>query len=366
MKILMVTGSYPPMRCGIGDYSGTLAKTLAESSKIRIGVLTSVSDRGIDKSDKVEVFPVIKKWSLFEILKFVEIVQNWSPNIIHIQYPSQAYGKGLLPWVLPITSFLMRKKVIQTWHEGYSRRDTLKLFLKAVVPGNLVFVRPQYGENLHPSLRWALWKKKATFIPNASVIPRVVLDRTATEVIRKKYLKKQKRLIVFFGFIYPSKGVELLFKIADPALDQIVIAGEIGDREYLLREIIGNSSVEPWKEKVNVVGFLPANEIAELLSAADAVILPFRNGGGEWNTSIHGAVLNGTLVIMTSRTKRGYDKKRNVYYAKIDDISEMRSALASYAGTRREYDKEVDKDEWREIADKHSLLYESLLFREKS
>ena len=35
----------------------------------------------------------------------------------------------------------MRRKVVQTWHEGYSRRNVPKLLLKVVVPGGLVVVR---------------------------------------------------------------------------------------------------------------------------------------------------------------------------------------------------------------------------------
>jgi len=98
-----------------------------------------------------------------------------------------------------------------------------------------------------------------------------------------------------------------------------------------------------------------------LLAVADAVVLPFRDGGGEWNTSIHGATLQGTIVITTSQSGSGYDKKHHVYYAKVDDVQEMRSALEVYAGRRREDDAHPDKNAWREIAAEHHLLYEHLL-----
>lgn len=361
MRVLQITGSYPPMRCGIGDYSCNLAEALAVDPKIHIGVLTSVSGGKMSKADRIEIFPVIKRWSLVEALKVIKIIRHWSPDIVHIQHPTQGYGNGLLPWMLPMISFLMRKKVVQTWHEGYGRRSAPKLFLKSIIPSVLVFVRPQYKESLHPQLRWALWKKKTVLIPNASVIPRVDLDEQEKDVIKKQYLKNQKRLVVFFGFVYPHKGVELLFEIADPALDQIVIAGEIDEKGDCLHEIMRRDSVESWLEKVTITGFLPAADVAALLAVADAVILPFRTGGGEWNTSIHGAVLNGAFVITTSLTQSGYDKKRNVYFAKVDGIQEMRSALAAYAGMRRGYDADIDRDEWRQIADEHRSLYESLL-----
>lgn len=349
------------MRCGIGDYSYSLAKALAVHPEIDVGILTSISGKKLEKSDRINVFSVVKYWGLSEAITIIKIIFHWSPDIVHIQYPTQGYNKGLLPWILPIISFLMGKKVVQTWHEIYSRRNAPKLFLKSIVPGRIIFVRPQYEDTLHPHLRWALWKKMPVLIPNASAIPCAVLDEQGKNLLRKKYLRKQKRLIVFFGFVYPHKGVELLFDIADSASDQIVIAGEISIDERYSQEIMQRALTASWTGKVTITGFLPVNEVAALLSVADAAVLPFRTGGGEWNTSIHGAVLNRTFVLTTSLTQSGYIKKSNMYYAKVDDVQEMRLALSMYAGIRRGDHPDIDRDEWQNIANKHVTLYENLL-----
>lgn len=362
MRILLVTGSFPPMKCGVGDYSFNLAKALVEEQEVQVGVLTTAFCEETVKSDGIEVFPVIKKWGLGEVPEVIKIIRQWSPDIVHIQYPTQGYGNGVLPWLLPIVSFFMGKKVVQTWHEVYSRRTAHKLLLKSIVPGGLIFVRPKYEAFLHPHLRWALWKKKCVIIPNASAIPRIKPGQQLKDAIRKQYLKKQKRLIVFFGFVYPNKGVELLFEIANPALDHIVIAGEFDANGQYRQEIMNSASTEPWLGKVTIAGFLPASEVAVLLAVADAVILPFRGGGGEWNTSIHGAVLNGAFVITTSLTQNWYDKKRNIYFAKVDDVQEMKLALETYAGTRRPYDAAIDVNAWEKIAKVHCSLYGNLLF----
>jgi glycosyltransferase involved in cell wall biosynthesis len=361
MKVLFISGSYPPMKCGVGDYSNLLAKALSVDPEVQIGVLTSTSAGELGKTDGINIFPVIIRWDLNEALKVIEVIRHWSPDIVHIQYPTQGYGKGLLPCLLPMISWLMGKKIVQTWHEGFGLRDLVELLLKSIIPSGLVFVRPRYNEYLHPLFRWALWGKKAVFIPNASSIPRVDLSDNEKIAIKKHYLKKQKRLIVFFGFIFPQKGVDLLFEIADPASDQIVIAGEIDETGAYSQEIKMQAAAEPWMDKVTITGFLPAADVASLLAVADAVILPFRLGGGEWNTSIHGAILNGAFVITTSLTQNGYDKKHNVYYAKVDEIQEMSTALKTYAGIRREYHTDIDRDEWRQIADKHRSLYEFML-----
>lgn len=361
MRVLIVTGSFPPMRCGVGDYSYGLAKALAVDPSIQIGVLTSAYGEKTDSTDDIEIFPDIESWSFAEALKVIKIIHLWSPDIVHIQYPTQGYGNGFLPWALPLIAFMMRKKVVQTWHEGYGRRSAPKLFLKAIVPGGLVVVRPQFKESLPISLRCVLWNKQYVFIRNASPFPKIDLDEKVKSDLKKRYFNGQTRLIVFFGFVYPNKGAELLFEIADPASDQIVIAGEIVETSEYQQKIMKLATTQPWVGKVTVTGFLQPVDIASLLSIADAVILPYRVGGGEWNTSIHAAVLQRSLVITTSLTHHGYDEKRNIYYSKVNDVQEMKSAFDIYAGTRRKDDPDIDKDEWKEIAIKHRSLYEALL-----
>lgn len=362
MKVLLITGSYPPLACGVGDYSCNLAKELAALSDIRVSVLTSIGGgRDYDKEDGVEIFPIMTSWRITEAIKVVKIIWHVSPDIVHIQYPTQGYKDELLPWLLPIIAFLMGKKVVQTWHEIYINRVDKKLLLKAIVPGGLVVVRPQYREQLHPKVQKILRNTKISFIRNASAIRKRVLSEQEQIEEKIKYVKQQKRLVVFFGFVYPPKGTELLFDIADPDLDQIVIAGQFGGDGDYYQKIIERAATNPWAGKVTVTGFLPSDEVAALLAVADAVILPFRTGGGEWNTSIHGAVLQGAFVLTTSQPSGGFDKKQNVYYSEIDNIQEMKSALNKYAGRRREYNHEIDRDEWLQISTDHCSLYKVLL-----
>jgi glycosyltransferase involved in cell wall biosynthesis len=361
MRVLLITGSFPPMKCGVGDYSYSLAKALITNQKVCVGVLTSELGDLRGKVAGIEVFPIIKRWRLSEIMNVIKIIHSWSPDIVHIQYPTQGYGNGFLPWVLPIILFFMKKKVVQTWHELYPKRDVFKLLLKSIAPSNLVFVNSQYEKNLHPYLKWALWRKKVIFIPNASAIPRLYFSALEKKTIKKKYLKKQSRLIIFFGFIYPHKGVELLFDIADPNIDHIVIAGEYDEKSSYINIIKQCASAKIWLGKVTFAGFLSPRKISALLGVADAVLLPFRHGSNEWNSSVHAAVLNGAFIITTSLTFNGYDKKSNIYFAKVDNIPEMKSALLNYAGERRKYHPDIDCDKWHKIANQHSFFYKRIL-----
>jgi hypothetical protein len=91
--------------------------------------------------------------------------------------------------------------------------------------------------------------------------------------------------------------------------------------------------------------------------------LPFRNGGGHWNTSLHSAILNGASIITTSIDRVGYDETANVFYARPDAVDDMRSALTRYGRRRDDFDlaKGVIHDEWKDIAQKHYQIYNELL-----
>ena len=40
IRVLLITGSYPPMKCGVGSYSQRLAMALADYSGVKVTVLT--------------------------------------------------------------------------------------------------------------------------------------------------------------------------------------------------------------------------------------------------------------------------------------------------------------------------------------
>jgi glycosyltransferase involved in cell wall biosynthesis len=232
--------------------------------------------------------------------------------------------------------------------------------LKALVPSALVVVRPAFRSNLPALFRRLLGRRQLHYIANGSPLPTADPSPQQREALRREWLQGAQRLLVFSGFVMPGKGVELLFEVADPATDRLVISGQCDD-EGLRRLIEDKQAQGPWQGRITRVGFLPAADLAMLLALADAVVLPFRSGGGIWNSSIHGATAQGSFVLSTSRDEPGYDPGRNIYFARVDDVEGMRAALAAHAGTRRP--PVAAGVEWSGIAQRHVELYRSRLSR---
>ncbi len=72
MRILLVTGSYPPSRCGVGDYTYNLAEALHADPRINVGILTSYMGTSSGKVGGVEVFAAIKSWKFKEVLTVIK------------------------------------------------------------------------------------------------------------------------------------------------------------------------------------------------------------------------------------------------------------------------------------------------------
>jgi glycosyltransferase involved in cell wall biosynthesis len=351
MRVLLVSGSYPPMKCGVGDYTQQLAHALANVPGLEVGVLTSQS-AGDAPNSRVEVMPHLLSWHASQATTAVRSLRSWRPNVVHIQYPTQGYA-GALANLMPLISKLCGATVVQTWHEPMDVRDFL---LRRLVPSEIIAVRPNLRALLPPLARLMLQGKTLHYIRGASSLPVARLNDEEAQALRQRYLSGQQRLVVFFGFVYPHKGVHRLFEIADPELDHIVIAGNL-DVDMNYRARLFSLAQESWAGKVTFTGFISRHQAAELLSVSDAVVLPFLDGGGEWNSSIHGATVNGAYVVTTSTDRRGYDPIQNVAYTEIDSVAEMRAALALSNDRRRSGTSDASAG-WDAVVARHLQVYQ--------
>jgi glycosyltransferase involved in cell wall biosynthesis len=336
-----------------------LAQSLASIDKVETAILTGSDAPDSAATCNVSIFPLLKSWRLREVIRVVRFFRSWKPDVVHVQYPTQGYGQGLLPYIVPLTATFMGVRSVQTWHEGFERRQVFKLFFQLSAGSSKIVVRGNFLHLVHPWLRWAIRLCRLSFIANASAIPRASLSREELLRERRLLLQGQSRLIVFFGFLYPPKGVELLFEIADPLTDHLVIAGPSEQNSPYLAKLKLLAATPAWQGKVTFTGYTSAERAAVLLAASDAVVLPFRKGGGHWNTSIHSATLNGCFVITTSTDRAGYDEQSNVFYAQPDALSDMRRALALHGKRRDNFNLSEGKvrDQWELIAEKHFPKY---------
>src|SRR5262249_4112863 len=83
LRILLVTGSYPPMRCGVGDYTAMLAEAIGRQPGAEVAVLTSAAASAAPIGHHHRVLNVVPSWNLSGLAPAWRAAQEWSPDIVH-------------------------------------------------------------------------------------------------------------------------------------------------------------------------------------------------------------------------------------------------------------------------------------------
>ncbi len=147
------------MKCGVGDYTAKLAQALAYTADTTVAVLVDIAASQTDAAaPSLEILPIAHGWTFSDLPAILRTVRKWRPDIIHMQYPGQGYGAHKLPWLLPsILAIVLRKPIVQTWHEYYTQttlpmlKTSLLNLLNAILPGKVIVVRPHFQKMMS---RW--------------------------------------------------------------------------------------------------------------------------------------------------------------------------------------------------------------------
>ncbi|HEY52236.1 MAG TPA: glycosyltransferase family 4 protein, partial [Caldilineae bacterium] len=91
LRILFITGEYPPMQGGVADYTRELGRALVGLGH-EVGVVTSVDATKGWVEPGIEVFPRIERWGWQVWSELDKVVGDWRPDVVHIQYQTAAYG----------------------------------------------------------------------------------------------------------------------------------------------------------------------------------------------------------------------------------------------------------------------------------
>ena len=360
LRVLQICGSLTPMPCGIGDYTAHLAEALGKMEAVTTGVLTSRA-ASIVAERPFEALPIIEDWRPSALPRILGAVQRWKPDLVHMQFPAQGYGHSYGPWLIPAALTLLRYPVVQTWHEYYPAGSGWRNILNALAPGGLIVVRPNYLEQMPSWYRRIVARKHFRLIPNAAALPAVSLTEKERLALREKLEVGDRSLVVYFGFVYPAKGTHAVFDIASAAHDRLVLVGQLDEDNPYHERIMRRIASDEWRGHALTTGFLPERDAAAILAAADAVVLPFTEGSGFWNTTVRASAKQGTFVLTTSSTSLGYDAAANIYSAAPGAVDEMRQALREYIGRRVDRPSDDGATEWRHIAEAHLQVYRQVL-----
>ncbi|MBN1660881.1 MAG: glycosyltransferase family 4 protein [Anaerolineae bacterium] len=321
MKVLFITGEFPPMEGGIGDYTRTLGQTLAAGG-CDVHVLTSMQASPVPG---LTVHPLVEQWGwgFWRILR--TLVRRERPAVVHIQYQAAAYAMHPAVNLLPRwfragpRSHPHRPRFAVTFHDlrvpylfpkaGPLRRQAI-LELARSSDATIVTNREDY-DRLSRDLSSAA--RPPALIPIGSAITPHLLPGYDRDAWRARYrVSPGELLICHFGFINARKGVDTLLDALhllttshsdEVSVCLLMMGGRTGASDptnvAFLERIEAQIERLDLGDRVHWTGYLPPEEVSACFAAADVCAFPFRDGASFLHSSFHTALVHGVPIVTT-------------------------------------------------------------------
>jgi polysaccharide biosynthesis protein PslF len=333
MKLLVISGAFPPMP--IAESGHTLH--LCERLTLRDVDVHLLTTRGaVTEGLPFNVHPIMRDWSWRDLPRFVRFMKQCSPDavlmiyipFIYNDYPMTTFGPTICKFALPGIPFVTQfenatsvrtspwslltraiRRIAKGWvgAEGVDYEyGTLLRDSEGVIV--LCGQHEALLVKLHPPIA-----QKCVLIPPPPTLK--VLEgenggprQAGRELLR---VKSDDFVLMYFGYIYPSKGLETLlpaFRLVRNrgSSARLVIAGGVGI--HLLEH--GLPYLEKLKELATALGI--ENEVvwtgqwdwdrdieSLYLHAADVCVLPFDYGVAMNNSTFAAAAAHGLPIIST-------------------------------------------------------------------
>ena len=310
MKVCMISTA-PPRQCGIANYSVKLAKALCKEGRCSLAILADDYDASAENAFvPSERLRVIRAWTrnsfLYPFQIFRALVRE-KPDIIHIQHEYLLFGRPQVSGVFPAFLFLLQflcKPIIITMHSviprtslstGFFTRYGLEGRFASLEKSATLIVTMFLGAFASRVVVHLKSAKKTLiecykFAPEKiAVIPHGI-DNFEGDVkqsdAKKKLNLHGKRIVLFFGFIRQSKGIEHLLeamptiasKCPDVAL--MIVGGyhpylNDGNTDYLGQLKASVREMKLDDKVVFVSEFVRQEELPIYFTASDVGVFPY-------------------------------------------------------------------------------------------
>ena len=347
MRVCFVSGSYPPIRCGIGDFAQRLAAALTQQG-IAVSVLTSKDGVMSGRDGAVMRMPVVSDWNMGALPTILSELCALAPDLVNIQYPTQRYGRqplvNLLPWFIRARLHI---PTVTTVHEfsTFRRLGKWRIGLSVLSSDHVIVpdqVNLEQMTQMFPGAR-----SKFTRVPiGANIEPRWPNDLDRCRVRASFDATDADVVIAYFGFISPSKGIETLLRAFQQAsqvetnLRLLLIASrEPADPNYTAYHRRVTEMIEELRmgDRIFWTGYGAPAQVSAYLASADFAALPFTDGVSRRRTSLLTALAHGLPVISTAPpalTPEDLNEEAGLELVPIHNASALANTMVNLAQDR--------------------------------
>ncbi len=318
MRVLFVTGEFPPMQGGVGDYTWSLGSALNQRA-VDVHVLT---DREAGPSHLVpagvnNVYPDVATWGWRLAGQVRALVGEVQPDVLHIQYQSAAFDlhpainllprarrAGRWPRAVAVTFHDLRTPYIFPKAGPLRWRANLELAARSDA---VIATNAEDSSRLRQVQRLAGKLHEVPIGANIQPDPPAGFQRAAQRA--RWGVGPDDLLLCYFGFLNESKGgEELMLALARLAtagvpVHLLMIGGQVGasdpTNQAYLRRVQGLLDEYGISQRVRWTGFTAADEVSANFFAADVAVLPYRDGASFRRGSLMAALAHSMPVIST-------------------------------------------------------------------
>lgn len=321
MRVLFITGEYPPLQGGIADYTALLRSEL-RALDVTSEVLTDAACASTERT----VHPVVGTWGFPFWSITQQIISERQIDVVHIQYQTAAFDLkpaiNLLPWYLRRST--PRPAIVATFHDlrepylfpkaGPVRRWVTRMLGRHC--DSLIFTTQEDREQWDKSVDSGAPNPRKTPTHRIAIGSNVPVAPISTE--QRQELRAacgvapDAFLVGFFGLVNQTKGLDTLFQAVRLLRDRdipaqvLIVGGGVGDsdptnavyRERLERIIRGLDL--DMGDILLSTGYLEAADASRALATCDAMALPFTDGASLRRGSLLAALDHGLPVVSTT------------------------------------------------------------------
>jgi len=301
----MVTGTWPPLKCGVGDNVRRLCDALARLG-MKLEVITSTgaartAPRGI------RVHPIVRGWTVRAMGAVAGRIAAADCDLVHLQYPTVAYGKRLgINW-LPVLlrRRLSRLPVVTQLHEFalFGRAGQWRLAPNILLARRVCVTSGVERDTVvrrYPSVRGRI-----RVIPIGTSIGVTGTAAAGRRLLRRFGVGPGEQSLVYFGWAGPGKGLPILLDAmgrlrgAKVPVRLVAVAALVPSRDALHARLAAQTRSLGIGDAVRWTGYLPARDVSSLLLAARACVLPFDDGLKLNRSSFIAPLEHGVPVVTT-------------------------------------------------------------------
>jgi glycosyltransferase involved in cell wall biosynthesis len=405
MKILLVSGEYPPMKGGVGRYTYNLAREMAKRSDVDVSVAISApSGRESDSnngSSRVAIYGnITKKGDKRNSYRLLKVVSEIKPDIVNIQYErglyevdttirhtiwrlahgstlNQFYKECPIPTVSTLHTVFPQDEYQAYVKERSLRKEGrfgfLPMPLRAAIRRTVMTKRYDLllevvrlsDEIISPAKTIQDVIKRGTVIYHGAQ-PAVQGHGPTTEDDRYRYrselgLPLDRKLLLAFGYAGSYKGFDVLTQLHLPDGWSLVVKQTKHERGFEKPIDIsksGDNSIISLQ-----LGYLDDIMLSKLFLACDAIIFPYRIvsiSGVMFDALAHGL----PFIASDLRFFKEFADIGLGIACKRDSISfdqAMHTLANSYDNYKRKVEQFSPNLQWSNVAQKHIELFSRLI-----